>query len=156
EGAVEPGFPAAGGAYVVEVFAGGLDQSVRGGRDLLVGGGVEQQPQGVAGFVDVPGDAVGDQPGRRHGDEFGDEQFPLLGGDRDGQEFAGEFAVAAHFGAGAGDGLAGFVDAVPPAGLVDEGEGGAGAFAFELGGAEGVGADDADGCGAKGAGGCAV
>ena len=111
---------------------------------------------GVAGFFDVAGYPVGDQALGWHGDELGDEQFPLPGGDRDGQEFGGEFAVAAHLAAGAGDGLAGFLDAVPPAGLVDEGERGAGALAFEFGGAEGVGTHDAHGGGAQGAGGGAV
>src|SRR5262249_5269356 len=57
---------------------------------------------------------------------------------------------------GAGDGLASFFDPVPPGRLVDEREGGAGPLAFEFGGAEGVGADNADGGRAQRAGGGAV
>ena len=79
-----------------------------------------------------------------------------LGGDRDGQELVRQFGVAADLRAGAGDGLAGFFDPGPPAGFVDEGEGGAGPLAFEFGGAEGVGAHDPDRGGAQGAGGGAV
>ena len=152
QGPVEPGFPAAGGADVIEVLPGGLDQAVGGAGDLLVGGGLEQQPQRVAGFLDVAGHAVGDQALGRHGDELGDEQFPLPGRDRDAEQLVGQFGVAAHLGAGAGDGLAGFLDPVPPGRLVDERERGAGALAFEFGGAEGVGAHDAHGGGAQGAG----
>ena len=74
----------------------------------------------------------------------------------DGQQLSGQLGVAAHLGLRAGDGLAGFVDAGAPGGFVDEGEGGAGALAFEFGGAEGVGADDPDGGGAQRAGGGAV
>ena len=107
-------------------------------------------------FVDVLGYPVGDQPVGGLGDELGDEQLPLRGGDGDGQQFAGQVGVAAHLGLGAGDGLAGFADAVAPVGFVDEGEGGAGALAFEFGGAEGVGADDPDGGGAQRARGGAV
>ena len=99
-----------GGSDVVEVLAGGLHQPVGGARDLLGGLRVEDQPQRGAGFLDVAGHPVGDQTVGWHGDELGDEQLPLPRGDRDGQQLGGEFGVAAHLGAGAGDGLAGFVD----------------------------------------------
>ena len=44
------------GADVVEVLPGGLDQAVGGVGDLLGGLGLEDHPQGVAGFLDVAGD----------------------------------------------------------------------------------------------------
>ena len=56
---------------------GGLDQPVGGVRDLLGGLRLEDQPQRGAGFLDVAGHPVGDQTLGWHGDELGDEQFPL-------------------------------------------------------------------------------
>ena len=141
---------------MVEVFASSLDQPVGGSGDLLGSRGLEEQPDGVACLLDVAGYPVGDQPVWRHRDELGDEQFPLPVAYGDAEELGREFGVALHFLAGANDGLAGFVDAVAPAGFVDEGEGGAGALAFKFGGAEGVRADDAHGGGPEGAGGGAV
>src|SRR5262249_14439101 len=64
--------------------------------------------------------------------------------------------VAVNLLTGASDGLAGFLDPVPPAGLVNEREGGTGPLAFQFGGAEGVGAYDPDRCRPECAGGGAV
>ena len=92
QGPVEPGFPGPRGADVIEVFTGRLDQAVGGVRDVLGGLGFEDHPQRGAGFVDVAGDPVGDQALGGLGDEPGDEQFPLGGGDADGQQLAARSA----------------------------------------------------------------
>src|SRR5215472_2821840 len=74
---VEPGLPRPGVTHVVEVLPRGLDQAVSGTCHLFGGFGFEDQPKGLPGLVDVAGHTVGDQPGRGHGDELGDEQLPL-------------------------------------------------------------------------------
>jgi hypothetical protein len=99
---------------------------------------------------------VGHQTCRWHRDELGDEQLPLLRRDPDAEQFLGQFLIAVHLGAGAGDRLLGFLDAGFPGGAVDEGEGGAGPLAFQFGGAEGVGAHDPDRGRPESAGGGAV
>src|SRR5689334_21677699 len=85
KGLVEPGLPGPGGANVIEVLPRRLDQAVAGARDLLSGLRLEDQPEGLAGFLDVAGHPVGHHTLRWHGDEIGDEQFPLLGADGDAQ-----------------------------------------------------------------------
>ena len=66
QGPVEPGFPAAGSADVIEVFPGRLDQAVGGTGDLLIGGRLEQQPQRVACLLDVAGPLPGRSTGFKH------------------------------------------------------------------------------------------
>jgi len=115
QGPVQPGFPGPRGADVIEVLTGCLDKAVGGSGDLLVSSRIEQQPQRLARFIDVAGHPVSDQPLGGLGNELGDEQLPLRGADGDGQQLAGQVAVAAHLGLRAGHGAAGFLDAGPPA-----------------------------------------
>ncbi len=48
---------------------------------------LEDEPESLAGFLDVAGHPVSDQTLGWHGDELGDEQFPLPRADGDAQEF---------------------------------------------------------------------